>query len=90
MRAVLLRDVDAVCGDAAGDVLSLARALARAHRLALVVSLGSSALARVHTDRIVAIGGGAVVFDVAAHDFTGPASSETAGTRRAMSGVNLT
>jgi ABC-type phosphate/phosphonate transport system ATPase subunit len=78
-RAVLLRDVDAACGDAAGDVLSLARALARAHGLALVVSLGSSALAQAHTDRIVAIARGDVVFDVATHATTGPASSEPLG-----------
>lgn len=81
--AVVLRDVDAALGahDTAA-LLALARALARAERIMVVASLASTALARVHADRVIVLADGLLVFEGRALELTDAQVSRRLGAVR--------
>jgi ABC-type phosphate/phosphonate transport system ATPase subunit len=70
-RAFVLRDVDGVLGpDDATALLTLARGLAHAERLAVVASLASEAVARAAADRVIVLADGLLLFDGPVGEFT--------------------
>lgn len=68
VSAIVLREVDVTLGVEAAAVLGVARALARVHRLVVVASVSSLALAHAHADRVVVLGNGRLVFDGCARE----------------------
>jgi phosphonate transport system ATP-binding protein len=73
-RGLIIRDLDGpLSPDEGRALMSLARTLSRAYRLALVAGIGDPALAHAGADRVLGIADGCLVYDESPARFAGAA-----------------